>query len=473
MQHSVINFKEIHVESDIFRLDSEFFCPSILDAKRKIRSIQSTTLRKTWAKVIHPVEIKRGYQEKGIQILLAQNIRDNFLDFSIKVFMSEKLRGHLLRNKLEQGDVVMTRSGANYGQSATYLGHPVEIFACADDLIIRNPNFSGTYLATYLNTSLGKTLIESCRYGSSQPHISPRALYDIPIYKPSKELERCIDMQVHNSFKFIKRSECTYHDAQCLLLSELELAGWKPKRTLSFVKNYSDTRRVDRIDAEYYQPKYERIVKIIKNYSGGFSKLESLAKVTKSIEVGSSEYLNKGIPFVRVSNMSPFELTEEKYISENLYTKIKQYQPEQGEILFSKDATPGIAYHIREEPKKMIPSGGILRLQLTNNRVTGDYLTLVLNSLPVKEQVNRDVGGSVILHWRPDQVKEIVIPILPKEKQAQIEKKIAESFSIRKQSKHLLECAKRAVEIAIEQDEQTAIKWLKSETEKMTDMSIS
>ena len=40
--------------------------------------------------------------------------------------------------------------------------------------------------------------------------------------------------------------------------------------------------------------------------------------------------------------------------------------------------------------------------------------------------------------------------------------KVVESFNLRKHAKHLLEHAKRAVEIAIEQDEQTAIDWLES-----------
>ena len=88
----------------------------------------------------------------------------------------------------------------------------------------------------------------------------------------------------------------------------------------------------------------------------------------------------------------------------------------------------------------------------------------VISTLLTKEQVNRDVGGSVILHWRPDQVKGTVIPILPEEKQTQIQQKVTEASNLRKQSKHLLECAKRAVEIAIEQDEQTAIEWLENET---------
>ena len=89
-------------------------------------------------------------------------------------------------------------------------------------------------------------------------------------------------------------------------------------------------------------------------------------------------------------------------------------------------------------------------------------MTLVLNSILTQEQVNRDVGGSVILHWRPDQVARTLIPILPEEKQVEIQQKVLESFNLRNHAKDLLKSAKRAVEIAIEQDEQTAINWLES-----------
>lgn len=48
-------------------------------------------------------------------------------------------------------------------------------------------------------------------------------------------------------------------------------------------------------------------------------------------------------------------------------------------------------------------------------------------------------------------IRTFAIPLLPEEKETQIQQKITESFNLRKQSKHLLECAKRAIEIAIEQ----------------------
>lgn len=57
-------------------------------------------------------------------------------------------------------------------------------------------------------------------------------------------------------------------------------------------------------------------------------------------------------------------------------------------------------------------------------------------------------------------ILDIYIPWLPIDKQEQISFKIQESFSLRRESKELLERAKQAVEMAIEKDEKTAMNWL-------------
>ena len=248
-----------------------------------------------------------------------------------------------------------------------------------------------------------------------------------------------------------------------MLLTELSLADWQPKPQHGSVRRFAEAWGAGRIDAEYFQPKYDAIVNAIKNCSGGYDTLGNLVSMRKGIEVGSPEYLDAGIPFVRVSNLSPFEITEEKYISSDLYAQIRQYQPEAGEILLTKDATPGIAHYLREPPPPMIPAGGILRLCPNDDRVNGDYLTLALNSMLTRQQAERDAGGSVIRHWRPDQIQGTLIPILPAAMQSQIQGIVAESFALRRRSRRLLGCAKRAVEIAIEQGEPAAIAWLEAE----------
>ncbi len=109
----------------------------------------------------------------------------------------------------------------------------------------------------------------------------------------------------------------------------------------------------------------------------------------------------------------------------------------------------------------MIPSGGILRLKVNDeSKVYPEYLTLVLNSVIVQKQIERDVGGSIINHWLVDQVKKTLIPVLPVAKQKEIADTVNESFSNRELSKQLLEIAKRGVELAIEKDEHQAQKWI-------------
>ena len=82
-------------------------------------------------------------------------------------------------------------------------------------------------------------------------------------------------------------------------------------------------------------------------------------------------------------------------------------------------------------------------------------------------QLKKGCNGTILTAINKDEFKKVVLPIIDDETQSQIQQKITESFKLRKLSKHLLECAKRAVEIAIEQDEDTAVKWLKHKTEKI------
>ena len=79
-----------------------------------------------------------------------------------------------------------------------------------------------------------------------------------------------------------------------------------------------------------------------------------------------------------------------------------------------------------------------------------EYLTLVLNSFAVQMQAERDVGGSIIQHWRVEEIKEVVIPFISMEIQTQIADLIRKSDRLRQESQALLEEANRKVEQAIE-----------------------
>ncbi len=108
-----------------------------------------------------------------------------------------------------------------------------------------------------------------------------------------------------------------------------------------------------------------------------------------------------------------------------------------------------------------ITSGAVLHLSVKNpDELLPEYLTLALNSKLVKMQSERDAGGSIILHWRVSEIENVVVPLVDMAIQSQIADLVQQSFALKAQSTHLLDVAKRAVEMAIEQDEATAMAWI-------------
>ena len=67
-------------------------------------------------------------------------------------------------------------------------------------------------------------------------------------------------------------------------------------------------------------------------------------------------------------------------------------------------------------------------------------------------QIERDAGGSVIAYWKPEQIKKLEVPILPKPTQQKIADLVRQSHQASKKAKELLEKAKREVEEFIEKD---------------------
>ena len=108
----------------------------------------------------------------------------------------------------------------------------------------------------------------------------------------------------------------------------------------------SETQKVDRLDAEYWNPKYDEIFsKIENNRKIGLTPLGELVDWKKGIKIGSKEYLDDGkYPFIRVSNLTTkgLDYVAAKFISPELFRELNSFQINRGEILFSKDATPGL-----------------------------------------------------------------------------------------------------------------------------------
>ena len=347
MQIAITNFSQI--DKKIFRLEAEFY------VSNSLLNIECFTGEDIIDFVQYGTSKELNESQNGFPILRLNEFDSLFIGKPNKY--CEKIDINTYNSlSLKKGDVLVCRTNGNpklVGKSAIV---PKDSnYAYASYLFRIRPHYDKilpTTLTIYLNSKIGRAEIEKHLMVSNQANFSPAKFREILVPKFGNEIQKIIDKNVWKAFQTYEQSKASYQQAQNLLLAELGLNEWQPKHELCFIKNYSDTVEAERMDAEYFQPKYDDIINAIKSYKGGWDRLGNLVNIKKSIEVGSEQYLDEGIPFVRVSNLSTFAITEEKYISNELYQKLlSAHQPKKDEILLSKDGTAGIAHHLVIPPK--------------------------------------------------------------------------------------------------------------------------
>lgn len=474
MQYSIVNFKEVFNAENDFRIDADYYHPLNIELNQQIVKKPYITLQNDDIRITDGEHGSPCWDKKSkIKYITAENIKPNYIEENDFKTISEEQNNRNKRSQLRVDDVLIYSVGFFAGYAAVAEPHlfPANIPRSVAILRLKTKQILlPEYLCVFINSKFGAFQSKSLRAGNAQPMLALEKLGKIKIVCLDKDFQIIVKNLYHKAYELRLLSKSIYQSAQDILLNELNLAEWQPKHQLSYIKNYSQAHAANRLDAEYFHPQYDDILNAIKNYPNGFSLLQDIITVQKGLEVGSEEYCDEGIPFIRVSNLTPVEINNnnQQYISNDLYNTLqKSYQPRQGEILLSKDATPGIAYFLSETPEKMIPSGGIIRLKIKDSDFLPEYLTLVLNSILVQKQIERTSSGALIRHWLIDDINATFIPKLKKDKQQNIVVNLQQSFVYRTQSKQLLTIAQKGVELAIEQNEQAATTWINQQLHQL------
>lgn len=438
------------------RFDSEYYQPSYLDARDKIKNIPSKKISEISESVLsfgaYSLCNYIIWKETGIPYIKAENIKEGYIDFSETMFIDEDVNKILKKSQVKEGQILLSMSGT-IGNAALAYKTPRYLNSNQDIAkITLKRKYSPFYVAAFLNSRYGKLQTQREIVGSVQQHVFLWQIKKIRIPILSKNVTSKIERVYKQGLKELTSSQLLFSRAEDLLLKELGLKEFKPKYEFSYIANLSKALGVHRIDAEYFQPAYQNLIEYLNNRFKTAPLKNFILDLQKGIEVGSENYQEEGKPFIRVSNLSihGFVEKDQKYISEELYQQLKNTsEPKVGDFLLTKDATPGIAYVVKE-PLEGVIASGTLKLSINESEINKEYLGLCINTIIGKMQIERDSGGSVINHWRPEQIKNLQIPVLRPENQQKIASLVKKSHEARKRAKQLLEEAKRKVEIEIE-----------------------
>jgi restriction endonuclease S subunit len=461
-----LKISEIPIDNIDFRIDSEYFSKRYLRFDLFLKNKKSDIISK-YAKVSDGDHSKfPDNQIEEVRYLQAKDIKSHFIADSNSVYISREYFDKNKRSHVKEENVILSIMGSVGDIAITPKGFVPTLANRAVAIIKDIKEINPYYLFTYLSTKYGQLQIDRQKNGGVQERINLDVLSKVKIPIIKNEFQKEIETIVKSSHKKRKETKHTYSQAETLLLQEIGLENFEPSKESVNIKNFKESFGVSgRLDAEYYQTKYEIITNAIKSYKSGFSTLESFIENYSTGFPYKSETYSKieGIPLIRINNISKgnLDLSNATNIPlSDLDLSIKDIANE-NDILISMSGTIGNSCKIRAGIRAVV-NQRIMRISPKNYNV--DVLPLIINSIIGQSELERIGTGGVQTNISATDIKEILIPIIEKNKQQQIAELVEESFKLKVESERLLEVAKKAVDMAIEADEATATKFIKDST---------
>ncbi len=447
LEVSEVRFSELNNEH---RIDAEYFSKENLAGIKRLSDFGTFQIGDI-AEVTDGIHTSIDYDENSrVNLISATSPKENVFDLSRGAFISEKAHAENPRTALRKNDVIISTVGT-IGNCAVVDDSILPANSDRHVGIIRiKDDYSPYILSTFLLSKYGRmqTLREST--GNVQLNLFIYKLRELQIPDFSTDFQSQIESLVKSAHEKLSESKSLYAQAEDTLLSELGLKNWQPKNENINVKTFSESfLSSGRLDAEYYQSKYDEIEREIKKYHGGYFIFGETIEYIFTGEY-SEEYMNKSadlVFYIRSLNMKSGRIEQDDYHFVNPAKFTKKVRT--GNIITARVGTIGVFAEVDDSLDYAICSDNIICFKLPNGYNPSVY-TLLLNSKPIFELVDRLARGSVQQRLNQETIKDLVLPKLPKSIQDEISSKIQQSFALKAESKRLLEEAKLMVEQEIE-----------------------
>lgn len=462
------------LENKDFRTDSDFYtkAPKV-NPNLKYVSIGSILKNSQYG-----ISIEMNEEGKGYPIYRMNEIHNMLCDFEVNKCADISF-SEFQKFELNDKDVLFNRTNSYewVGRTGIYRKQAGKDFTFASYLVRFVPDENivlPEYLTTFLNTKFGVWDIKRrARHSINQTNVNPEEVKAIQIPLFSLDFQYQLKDYFDKAYQNLEQSKTLYTEAENLLLESLDLKDFdfEKEKVSTNIKSFSQSfLSTGRLDAEYYQPKYEILENKIRSYEGGVMLLSEIAYTKRGSLISEDFYdYEIGTPYIRGADISSGILENSKMVYINpRFKHTTETKVKKDDICFALIGSVGTLALVTENFDNSFISNNIGLIRLKSNIILADVLHLIL--------INKQIGKLYFeqKEMRTAQpkisdkdIQDFLIPILPQETQTLISSKIQESFRLKSESEALLSLAKEVVEIAIEISEEKALQKIQDMTQKI------
>lgn len=373
------------------------------------------------------------------------NLRDMRSDANEVVFLSPDFVNDIELKLFYRNDLAFARVG-NVGCSIITQEKVTispNIIACSLKPKALNP----AYAALFFNTKYGRLQMEGAIKAVAQPTISTSLIRELRLPVISERIQTLLQEMLETADKLALESCSLLMRAEQTLLAVLGLNDWQPPEPLTYTCGSRDVLSTQRLDAEYFLPKYGALYVEMKSRLD-LKALAVAGQVTKGVTVA---YADEGlIPIIRSGDLVDIS-DDERFLRSNKTADI--FYLERGDVLISSIGFGSIGkvqVFDREGKYGTVSEVTVVRQKSFNPY----YLAAYLRSMAGQMQIERYITGATgQLHLYPKDVAKILVPVIPEKEQNAFETIALRAAAFKQEARDLLARAQRTVEIAIEEGE--------------------
>ncbi len=371
-------------------------------------------------------------------------------------------------NFLRKHDICLTKVGTPCYASIIYEHERIAMSRTVMGLS-EIQNIDPFYLTIFLRSKYGFQQLTREREQTIQYQLTLDRVGDIRIFTPSTNFQKKIKSLALESFTFDKNAQEIQSTSEQPLLSALGLKDWQPPNPLTYEASSKTAFTSNRLDAEFFNSKYDAALDALK--AAGAKSIRPLGALLKSLTNGHTPLkhnLSEGeVPFICSEHVQDFEVNLEsskRILAEHHKTELKRTQLKNNDILLTIKGRVGNAAIVEglDGAANINQDVALLRL---NQELPHWWIISFINSRFGRLMTEKYQTGQINPFLSLGTIRTLPIPVfedkLMEDVGKQMQTLVLKARTARQQSKARLERAKRAIEIAIEQDEATALTYLK------------
>lgn len=399
------------------------------------------------------------------------SISESFVDEGVPYYRGQDVVGHFFieqanpnritrqafeqsfmrRSYLKQGDVLLSIIGT-IGEVS--LVRTKQDATCSCKLAILRPSeIAPEYLAAYLSSPVGKSLTERWKRGAVQTGLLLEDMDQIPVARFSTGFEQAVKDVVDGGFAALEDGRRLLQQAEQILLRALDLINWMPSEALSYVRKSSDAFRAGRLDAEYFAP---RVRELLERLGRDGLTVNDVAPPRKERFTPAAE---GDFHYIEIGGIGADGTAQAEVVPQNEAPSRATQLVRAGDIITSTvRPIRRLSAIVGAQQDGHVCSSGFVVLQ--PRAIRPDALLTYLRLPPVCALMDLHTSASLYPAISEADLLALPIPKIPDAVQQEIESLAEAGRQAKRRSAQLLDAAKCAVEIAIEQDEAAAMAYL-------------